>query len=137
MIGSRRYVSRYPATSPLHQWAQFAVDLPISRCLMTEATRAMIGDSAELDDAGGRQLKMLLTLLRNAVRKHRQLHLARILNWEDQITENKKVLELYDNFRYLQALDDTAFLTTLKNLQEKNALTVDAQTNTTAVGQNY
>jgi hypothetical protein len=103
---------------------------------MAEARRAMISGSAELDEAGGRQLTVLVTLLKNAVKKHRQIHLARILNWEEQIAENKKVLELYNNFRCLQALSELISLSKLKILQEKNAHTVNAQTIATTVRQN-
>ena len=99
MIGSRRYVSRYPAPSPLHAWAQFAVDLPHSRCLMTEAARAAISGTVELDQSGGRQLMILVSLLRNIIKKHRQMHIALVSDWENEIAEKKKLSEMYNSFR--------------------------------------
>ena len=100
MIGSRRYVSRYPAPDPLHSWARFALELPPTRSLMIEAARAASsGGTSELDQAGAIQLRMFVTLLQNIVKRHREMHLARILHWENQIIENKRLSEFYENFR--------------------------------------
>jgi len=106
MIGSRRYVSRYPAPDPMHSWARFALELPPARSLMNEATRAAStsnGSTSELDQEGAMQLKIFVTLLQNVVKRHRQIHLARILSWENRIIENKRLSEFYDNFRCASA----------------------------------
>ena len=99
MIGSRRYVSRYPAPSLLHSWAQFAVDLPHACCIMTEGTQAMIGGRVELGDEGTRQLNEFVKLLKDLVKKQRKLHLARMLNWKNRIEETKRLAELHNSFR--------------------------------------
>jgi hypothetical protein len=98
-IGSRRYISRYPAPSSLHAWARFAVELPHSRSLLSEAMRAATGGSVELDEAGGSHLMMFLSLLQSCVENHRRNYLSRVVNWEKQVKENKRVSESYENFR--------------------------------------
>jgi hypothetical protein len=92
-------MSRYPAPSSLHAWARFAVELPNSRSLLGEAKRAATGGNVELDEAGGSHLMMFLTLLQNVVQNHRQTYLARVVNWEKQVNENKRISESYENFR--------------------------------------
>jgi hypothetical protein len=103
IIGSRRYVSRYPAPSPLHAWAQFAVELTQQRSLFTEATSAASGNSSQLDQAEGKQLTTFVALLKNVIKRQRQMHLSRIFSWERQNIENQQMRQFYDNFRCSRA----------------------------------
>jgi hypothetical protein len=97
-------MSRYPAPSSLHAWARFAVELPHSRSLLSEAMLAATGGSVELDEAGGLQLMTFLSLLQSCVESHRRNYLSRVVNWEKQVEENKRVSESYENFRCTQEM---------------------------------
>ncbi len=66
---------------------------------MTEAARAAISGTVELDQSGGRQLMILVSLLRNVIKKHRQMHIALVSDWENEIAEKKKLSEMYNSFR--------------------------------------
>jgi hypothetical protein len=64
--------------------------------MITEASKSVTG----LDDSGSRQLEMFVAILRNVVKRHRQLHLARISEWKNRIQEDDKLSQAFDKFRF-------------------------------------